>query len=1240
MDLNNIVLRMSVLFLGMLMITGGAPNIDVGGRISLDTDEDGPVPVSELTRSGSSITIEGVDGAGEALQMTVDQGTSYYNLSHSGSSNPSFSVITSNGYTINCSVASGNRLRIDGLRPGRASIRITETGSGDSRYIGVRVRTAAGKNPVFPDYVAIGSVSEDTTGDLAFWRDFHKDDRNKRMDIRYIYINGGPFFGWRKWSNEDGGRAIRFIQESLKLGMIPFFVFYNIPDGGESYWTDLQHMHNMTYMEAYYDNLKFFLDICRDYGENETIGIVLEPDLIGYMMQNSGKTPDEIMALVNASYSIGVLNRSVDPAFPNTLRGLVKSINYLIDKTYPHAEFGWQFNLWSHPGPGIPQKGLMRATDTMGMTKGRLFISKIANETADYYLNASIKSYNASFISIDKYGLDGAAWNHQDDPANSTWFWNSEHWNNYLLYCKRLHQRTRLPVILWQIPVGHINVSQEPDPYSGGLFQPLGNKWREWEDSAPTYFFGDKFKPGSNRRWNWFTANRISDPKITNNGIDTVIWDSHMSEVRDAGITCILFGAGVGDSTDGVGSPPSDDYWWITKVQRYYKNLIQLPPTVKLRSPSGGDVLTVGRSCNITWTTNGGNGTLKLDLDYSFTGRSGPWIPIARDEIDDGSFEWLVPDTPSNDCFMRITLSDSAVPPRIAMDQNSLSFSIRSPPISVIVTSPSGGENWTIGDRHNITWNASGGLGDLTVDIEYSKEGPDGPWMDVARNEPDDGLFEWEVPDTPSENCRVRVTVTDSSAAPQSLSNMSMSSFTISRPVLPPPPPAVTLLSPNGGEIWSALEQREVLWEAHGGSGPLLVDLSFSTEGPDGPWIPIADDEENDGSFSWTVLDSPSDSCFIRVEVRDPLNGHRFAVDVSNASFSIIRQEHVEQLVISVLSPNGGENWTSGSVQVISWSSKGGQSPLTVKLEYSPEGRSGPWLRIPGSFKGTGAYNWRVPVASSGEVYVRATVTDSSEKPLEAFDTSDSAFTIWSVPESVSEPVHVVLISPNGGENWSVGDSREIVWEVKGGVFPLIARLEYSTEGIIGPWKFIAEIVADKGIFSWFVPDEPSRNCLIKIIVWDGSFPSLVGSDTSESSFTIFKQGSDQAMVSGMVRGFVLDTNRAPISNAVVIILRDGEIVKEARTSQNGSYNILLEKGSYIIAGYAEGYKSSAVTEISLDTTSVVRLDIVLERKEDRTASGSGLRELAIVFLVLLLISFLLNLVFLFHRKFGGSKVS
>ncbi len=78
--------------------------------------------------------------------------------------------------------------------------------------------------------------------------------------MRYIYLNGGASNsigdGWNWRVLNDGQRATRFVEESVKLGMIPYFVWYNIPDGGESYYTDKSHIESKTYMEGYFADLR------------------------------------------------------------------------------------------------------------------------------------------------------------------------------------------------------------------------------------------------------------------------------------------------------------------------------------------------------------------------------------------------------------------------------------------------------------------------------------------------------------------------------------------------------------------------------------------------------------------------------------------------------------------------------------------------------------------------------------------------------------------------------------------------------------------------------------------------------------------------------------------------------------------------------------------------------------------------------------------------------------------------
>lgn len=555
-------------------VTTGPTNVvlrgDAGGNTEPPPGGTQPPPVT-----GSALRLEGVDGQQAVTQVTLDLGSRDFTLVQAGSTSPSYRVYTSNGGVVQARIVNGTTLHVEALAAGRASLRIEDAASGAVRYLGVRVRTADGQLPGLPDYLAVGSVSEDTPADLAFWRDFDDPATGKRMDVRYIYLNGGPFNGWRTWSSQDGYRVTSYLRESQQLGIVPYFVWYNIPDGGESYYTDRQHVEDAAYMAAYFRDLKFALDLIRTQAPDDPVGFILEPDFLGYMMQNAGVRTDQLPAATRAAYAAGVLSAGTDPQFADTIQGLVHAINYTISKYAPNVTFGWQFNLWASPGitTSIPSTGLMHLTDTMGIEAGRAAIAREARLIAEYYIHAGILSHGADFVSIDKYGLDAGAQNGAaTDPARSTWFWNADHWNNYLLFTRVLHETSGLPVVLWQIPVGHINGSQAVNPYDpSGVFPDLANQFTRYEDSAPTFFLGDRFTASGNRLA-YFSTNQGGDPKVSVSG-NTITWGAHMEEARAAGVMAILFGAGVGESTDGVGSPPTDSYWWIHQVQEYYAEL-------------------------------------------------------------------------------------------------------------------------------------------------------------------------------------------------------------------------------------------------------------------------------------------------------------------------------------------------------------------------------------------------------------------------------------------------------------------------------------------------------------------------------------------------------------------------------------------------------------------------------------------------------------------------------------------
>jgi hypothetical protein len=548
-----------------------------GAPCTLEVDTATTTPAAPRSR----ITVKEVDTDGEAIQVTVAQGTSTYALEMAGASDAAFTVVSNNLSVVTAAIDDRNQLRLEAKSAGRAAIRITDPASGSTRYLGVRARNADGSLPGMPSYLSLGSVSEDSEDHLGFWRAFEEGPKNKRVDIRYIYLNGGPLRGWDTWGDAPGSRAVRFIRNSRLFGMIPFFVFYNIPDDSESYALDLAHVQDRTYLIAYFRNLKLTLDIINQESPDDTVGILLEPDFLGYLAQNAAKPASAIAAATRAAYDSGVLSTAEDPAFPDTVQGLVRAINYTISKYTPQVVFGWQVNLWASPPGGyttpIPINGLIHKTDTEGIEKGRQQVASEASAITNYYVAAGVTSHGASFISIDKYGLDavGAEAHAQNDPARSIWFWNNDHWTSYLVFVQSMHRVSGLPVILWQLPVGRINSTLESNPYAAsGRFADLPNRERGYEDSAPVFFFGDSF-PASGARLAHFGANLGSDPSLSvRDGVIT--WGAHMAQAAEAGVVSMMFGPGVGAATSNLGSPPTDNYWWITKAQKYLDRPVPL----------------------------------------------------------------------------------------------------------------------------------------------------------------------------------------------------------------------------------------------------------------------------------------------------------------------------------------------------------------------------------------------------------------------------------------------------------------------------------------------------------------------------------------------------------------------------------------------------------------------------------------------------------------------------------------
>ena len=124
-------------------------------------------------------------------------------------------------------------------------------------------------------------------------------------------------------------------------------------------------------------------------------------------------------------------------------------------------------------------------------------------------------------------------------------------------------------------------------------------------------------------------------------------------------------------------------------------------PGIGVTAPNGGEEWPVGSACNITWSSTGSIEFVKIE--YS-TDNGSAWSEITESTLNDGSYAWTVPASPSTQCLVRISDAADGDP----VDVSDATFTITVVGSLLVISSPNGGEGWTLGDFHNIAWTAYG----------------------------------------------------------------------------------------------------------------------------------------------------------------------------------------------------------------------------------------------------------------------------------------------------------------------------------------------------------------------------------------------------------------------------------------------------------------------------------------------------------------------------------------------------
>src|SRR5206468_446209 len=207
------------------------------------------------------------------------------------------------------------------------------------------------------------------------------------------------------------------------------------------------------------------------------------------------------------------------------------------------------------------------------------------------------------------------------------------------------------------------------------------------------------------------------------------------------------------------------------------------------------------------------------------------------------------------------------------------------------------------------------------------------------------GSYSWTVADAIASTVKVRVKhPTDATVSAVS------AAFSIKG--------SLALTAPVGGEVWAVGATQNITWTTAGTLAD--VKLEYSTDGGvTYPNVITASTPAANLSYAWTVPDAISTT----VKVRITSNAASTVTAASAAAFTIKGS-------LTITAPNGGEAWTTGSSQSITWTKTG--TIANVKLEYSTDGGATYPNLITSSTPATaGSYAWTVPDLASTNVKVR-----------------------------------------------------------------------------------------------------------------------------------------------------------------------------------------------------------------------------------------------------------------------------
>jgi len=287
------------------------------------------------------------------------------------------------------------------------------------------------------------------------------------------------------------------------------------------------------------------------------------------------------------------------------------------------------------------------------------------------------------------------------------------------------------------------------------------------------------------------------------------------------------------------------------------------------------------------------------------------------------------------------------------------------------------------------------------------------------------------------------------------------------------------------------------------------------------------------GSISWTPATSGDYDVMVKISDGELIDVQSFSITVSDTTTRIISLSGDTTF---------GDVYINESATTILKISNTGNSTLHVTGITYPSGFSGSWT---GDISAGSFHDITVTFAPTQMETYGGTLTVSSNK-TSGTNTKSVSGTGTQIATTI------IVTSPNGGETWNVGETRNITWTVSGDISHIDHFiLNYGTNGICNQYYIDTTSSASRS-YSWIIPNTPSTQCKIGVWAMDAS-DNCLAFDDSDGLFTIFQSPSTNISPEAeKILGEWTAIMPASISN-IIIQIEDNQFL--IRVWKAGYYN-------------------------------------------------------------------------------------